>query len=629
MQGKKRRSVQKKQRRQSQKIVSSPPKQQILPNSSKSNPIEKRKRTADDACLDRENDNNTINNFKKRRLYSQAPNNINTVNTETNNETSNYNSIILRKPLSPKEINKQSQIVHIINTNKILLQENEKLKLENLTLKLENDKLQKSTSNATNQRKKNDKKKKPIHNSEYSGSSVLGSEEDDFENFLNNDENEQKEEVITNKRQLNHLSGIKQNGKAFLYCRIRPLIGSELAENQTMDHISWSQDLTNITITKHGGVLSGGKNIVRDYSFGFDKVFPPSFKQTDVFKGTQLEKYVLKACRGGKVSLFCIGNTGSGKTYTIEGAKKTRASSTASQDPALMTPLRKEVHARRKMFQASSSSSSAPQDSDEENDNEAEVNYDSDDSVIMYMDPELEESEEGKGFIQRTVDILFQQKRQHHDVKYSFKFSAVEVYNETFRDLLDDSSQQKNTSKSNRTKSVQKTAPLPTDVVMENIYSPSAIGLLLTKSYRARHFASTKFNDHSSRSHCVFTFHISITSKYGKKRDGILHLIDLAGSERLLNEMNVPKTREKESRHINMTLSSLSGCLKALVNQAAFVPYRGNLLTRYLRKELEDKDAGIVILVHVSPNKNFLDQTVSSLQFVRSSQVKDKYVKDL
>ena len=367
---KKKRSAQKKQRNTVSKNNNSPPKQ--TNNSNKSNSLEKRKRTADDACLDRDNENNTINNFKKRRLYSRQS--TNNDENSSNNSNDNVNSTTVRKPLSPKQTNTQTNVDYILKTNKLLQQENEKLKLENLTLKLENDKLLKTKNPIPNSNSSNNPRKfTRRRRGPQDGTSSGGNEEEDFENFLNDDEEERQQEIIAGKRQLNHVSDIKQNGKAFLYCRIRPLIDSELAEKQTMDHISWTPDLTDITITKHGGVLSGGKNIVRDYSFGFDKVFPPSFKQTDVFKGIQMEKYVLKACRGGNVSLFCIGNTGSGKTYTIEGAKKTRPATT-KQAPS-MTPLKPETHSKRKIQEASSSA-----DSEEENDMDDEHENDVNDS---------------------------------------------------------------------------------------------------------------------------------------------------------------------------------------------------------------------------------------------------------
>jgi kinesin family member C1 len=52
--------------------------------------------------------------------------------------------------------------------------------------------------------------------------------------------------------------------------------------------------------------------------------------------------------------------------------------------------------------------------------------------------------------------------------------------------------------------------------------------VLTAKSNRT--VAETSCNEHSSRSHCIFTLRV----RSGKdKREGVLNLIDLAGSERV------------------------------------------------------------------------------------------------
>src|ERR1700688_1089959 len=60
---------------------------------------------------------------------------------------------------------------------------------------------------------------------------------------------------------------------------------------------------------------------------------------------------------------------------------------------------------------------------------------------------------------------------------------------------------------------------------------------LLTKGSERRQIAATKFNDHSSRSHSVFTITVHLKEKNNTGDDllkvGKLNLVDLAGSENI------------------------------------------------------------------------------------------------
>ena len=99
---------------------------------------------------------------------------------------------------------------------------------------------------------------------------------------------------------------------------------------------------------------------------------------------------------------------------------------------------------------------------------------------------------------------------------------------------------------------------------------------LLVKGSERRQIASTNFNEHSSRSHSVFsiTVHLKDTS-FGEDllKIGKLHLVDLAGSENI-GRSGAENKRAREAGMINQSLLTLGRVINALVDKVQHVPYR-------------------------------------------------------
>ena len=90
-------------------------------------------------------------------------------------------------------------------------------------------------------------------------------------------------------------------------------------------------------------------------------------------------------------------------------------------------------------------------------------------------------------------------------------------------------------------------------------------------------------NEHSSRSHLVLTFYArSIAKQDGATARAKLHMIDLAGSERV-SKTDATGTRLKEAQNINKSLSALGDVIAATGKKASHVPFRNSKLTFLLQ----------------------------------------------
>ncbi|MBA0865844.1 hypothetical protein Goshw_015919, partial [Gossypium schwendimanii] len=255
------------------------------------------------------------------------------------------------------------------------------------------------------------------------------------------------------------------------------------------------------------------------HSFIFDKVFMPDVSQEEVF--VEISQLVQSALDGYKVCIFAYGQTGSGKTYTMMGK---------------------------------------PGQPDE------------------------------KGLIPRSLEQIFQtiQALQHQGWRYEMQVSMLEIYNETIRDLLStnrDSSRFENgvTGKQYMIKHDANGNTQVSDLTIVDVQSSREVSFLLDRAAQSRSVGRTQMNEQSSRSHFVFTMRITgVNESTEQQVQGVLNLIDLAGSERL-SKSGSTGDRLKETQAINKSLSSLADVIFALAKKEDHVPFRNSKLTYLLQ----------------------------------------------
>lgn len=207
---------------------------------------------------------------------------------------------------------------------------------------------------------------------------------------------------------------------------------------------------------------------------------------------------------------------------------------------------------------------------------------------------------EQRGIALRSFDHIFSHIARTTTKRFLVRASFLEIYNEDIRDLL--------LAKPLATSSIvdgkrsgnhglelkehSDTGVYVKDLSSVVVKSAAELEKLLEIGNRHRATGSTLMNEHSSRSHAIFTITVEACAVDGAGKQhfvvGKLNLVDLAGSERL-SRTKAEGDRLKEATKINLSLSALGNCISALVDGkggSGHVPYRDSKLTRLLQDSL-------------------------------------------
>ncbi|XP_078332437.1 kinesin-like protein KIF27 isoform X3 [Crassostrea virginica] len=251
-------------------------------------------------------------------------------------------------------------------------------------------------------------------------------------------------------------------------------------------------------------------------------------------------------------------------------------------------------------------------------------------------------TEEEYGIIPRALKDMFDYMQGNKEVEYSVKVSYIEIYKEELQDLLDIETPAGNLhvredDKGNTVIIGAKEVECESlDDVMSLLESGSAV----------RHTGSTQMNEHSSRSHSVFTVNIGqkwlendVMAEKRKQSEstesldedithtmfGKFHFVDLAGSERAHRTGNVGD-RFKESVHINSGLLALGNVISALGDpkkKATHIPYRESKITRLLKDSLGG-NAKTLMICCISPSSANFDESHNALKYAnRAKNIKN------
>merc|ERR1711937_141588 len=224
-----------------------------------------------------------------------------------------------------------------------------------------------------------------------------------------------------------------------------------------------------------------------------------------------------------------------------------------------------------------------------------------------------------RGIIPRAIEQVGDYKAQleKDGWQYEMQVSFLEIYNETIRDLLRDDA---DSELKHEVKVNADGRRYVSDITMTSLEpkDEEAVEAVMSQAAKHRSVAQTDMNAVSSRSHSVFTLHLTaLNPKNRQALRGTLNLVDLAGSERL-DRSNATGSRAKEAMAINKSLSSLTDVFVSIGKKAAHIPFRNSKLTYLLQPSLSG-DGKTLMLSNLSPTELSTQESLCSLRF--ASQV--------
>ncbi|XP_040117410.1 kinesin-like protein KIFC2 isoform X4 [Oryx dammah] len=310
--------------------------------------------------------------------------------------------------------------------------------------------------------------------------------------------------------------------------------------------------------------------------FRLDWVFPPHASQEEVFR--ELESAVLSCLGGYSVCIFTYGQTGTGKTYSMEGPP---------EDPGIAP------RALQSLFQEMGTGG------------QHRVTL----SMVEIYNEAVRSGAPGASCLAPSPNLLSPPPRTRNGALPFFT-----------RDLLAPGPPQRLAVRQGPAGQggIQVAGLTHWDVPnLESLHQMLSLG----RSNRAT--AATAMNQRSSRSHALVTLTLRTASpSRGPGTAGTLHLVDLAGSERAWKAGAVGMSQEdrdgaqrlREARTINRSLLALGGVMAALRARRPHVPFRDSQLTRLLQPAL-GPGATAVLLLQISTRPEDLGETVCSLKF--------------
>ncbi|CAH9088381.1 unnamed protein product [Cuscuta epithymum] len=235
-------------------------------------------------------------------------------------------------------------------------------------------------------------------------------------------------------------------------------------------------------------------------------------------------------------------------------------------------------------------------------------------SVFAYGQTSSGKTYTMSGITEYAIADIYQHIQEQAEREYVLKFSAMEIYNESVRDLLcSDNTPLRLLDDPERGTVVGK-------LIEETVRDWEHVMNLLSICEAQRQIGETNLNETSSRSHQIIRLTVESSAREFLGREGsnslvaTVNFVDLAGSERASQSLSAG-TRLKEGCHINRSLLTLGTVIRKLSKgRNGHIPYRDSKLTRILQSSLGG-NAKTAIICTLSPARSHVEQSRNSLLF--------------
>ncbi|CAA6671336.1 unnamed protein product [Spirodela intermedia] len=218
-----------------------------------------------------------------------------------------------------------------------------------------------------------------------------------------------------------------------------------------------------------------------------------------------------------------------------------------------------------------------------------------------------------RGITENAVNDIYNHIQNTPERDFVIKLSALEIYNEVVKDLLNpDSGPLRLLDDPEQGTVVEK-------LEEETARSSQHLRQMIAICEAQRQVGETALNDTSSRSHQIIrlTIESMLRENSGclKSYIATLNFVDLAGSERA-SQTNADGARLKEGCHINRSLLTLTTVIRKLSagKKSGHIPYRDSKLTRILQVSLGG-NARTAIICTMSPAFTHVEQSRNTLYF--------------
>lgn len=403
----------------------------------------------------------------------------------------------------------------------------------------------------------------------------------------------------------------------------------------------------------HLGTASGER---KNYShvYDFDAVFGPDSTQKQIYDCV-CRPIVESVLEGYNGTIFAYGQTGTGKTYTMEGVnQRNNKSNNGSTNGTTIRNNSANIHNHSNQSSAKGERNQA-QSSSGGGGGGGKTN----------MSGLIQSQDDSTGMIPRTFKQIFDHIANNPQIQFLIRASYLEIYQEEIRDLL---KKDKNTKLELHERS--DIGVYVKDLTSFVCKSITEIERVMRVGNQNRIVGATDMNEHSSRSHAIFMITVeqqqsttittsndrsqngpmanpAVLSKSGNNKErvikvGKLNLVDLAGSERQ-RKTNSFGQRQRESIKINLSLSALGNVINSLMkihNQElqssksgsegitrefattatatattiTHTPYRDSKLTRLLQDSLGG-NAKTLMIANIGPASYNYDETINTLNY--------------